>query len=266
MKKAIRWSDNDKYFGPFTFARDKSYKPFAFILGSGDGDEYQGCRLRTSAFGVTLITALPKIIKPWRVWVDTSHHSWSTSPDGGYWDTGEREYGFSLSDGFLNISLGRVTNDSSTEQRKGYFLPWTEWRNVRQTLFDDLGSVFYDRRGPSPRYGDDTWEADHTAKDKCPTVTFSFKDFDGEALTATTRLEESESRRGTGKFKWLSLFCKKRVWRSLDIQFSGETGKRKGSWKGGTIGHGIDLKPGELHEAAFKRYCEKHDMTFGEKI
>jgi hypothetical protein len=48
----------------------------------------------------------------------------------------------------------------------------------------------------------------------------------------------------------------------LDIRFSEETGRRKGSWKGGTLGHGIDMLPGELHEAAFRRYCATHEMEF----
>ncbi len=259
---AIRWSDNDKYLGPFTFARDRRYKPFSVVLGSGDGDEYAGCNLHMSAFGLTLIAALPQMVKPWRKWVDTSHYSWSEDPDSGYWDTGSRNYGFRLSEGFLSINLGRVTNDSSTEQCWSYFLPWTQWRSVREALYDADGKTFYERRGKSPKYGTAGWDAQRAAKDTCPTVTFAFKDFDEEPITAKTRLEETEMRRGTGKFKWVSLFCKRRVWRSLDIQFSGETGKRKGSWKGGTLGHGIDVFPGELHEAAFRRYCEKHDMKF----
>ena len=150
--KAIRWSDNDKYAGPFTFSRDTYYKSTAVLLGSGDGDEYAGCRLRMSAFGVTLIVALPQIIKPWRKWVDTSKYDWSTNPNGGYWDTGEREYGFSLSEGFLNLSLGRVTDDSSTEQRKGYFLPWTEWRCSARRFYDDKGNLAFTdtSSGPQP--------------------------------------------------------------------------------------------------------------------
>jgi hypothetical protein len=35
----------------------------------------------------------------------------------------------------------------------------------------------------------------------------------------------------------------------------------KGSWKGGTVGHSIAMLPGELHGAAFARYCEQHEMT-----
>ena len=181
-----------------------------------------------SAFGATLIVALPQIIKPWRKWVDTSKYDWSTNPNGGYWDTGEREYGFSLSDGFLNFSLGRVTNDSSTEQRKGYFLPWTQWRCAAHRLYDDQGNLAYTdtSSGPQPIEAmRERWEA----QDAVPTVDFAFRDFDGEQLTAKTRIEEYEHKFGTGRFKWLSLFRKARVRRSLDIRFSAETGERKGS-------------------------------------
>lgn len=40
---------------------------------------------------------------------------------------------------------------------------------------------------------------------------------------------------------------------SIDVQFSGEVGERSGSWKGGTIGCGYDLRPGETMEAALRR-------------
>ena len=91
---------------------------------------------------------------------------------------------------------------------------------------------------------------------------FAFKDFDGEELTARTTIEEREWRFGVGWFAWLSLFRKPKISRYLEIAFSGETGKRKGSWKGGTTGHSIEMLPGELHESAFRRYCTEHDMTF----
>ena len=258
--KAIRWSDNDRYFGPFTYSSDKEYRPFAVVLGSGDGDEHPKCRLRMSALGQTLIVALPAIISPWRKWVDTSRHEWS-GPNGGYWDTGQREYGFSLSDGFLNVSLGRSTNDSSTEQWWGWFLPWTQWRHVRHSFYDSDGQHVWtklERKG----YDLERIRMDQAKIDGVPTVSFEFTDFDGELLQAETRIEEREWRFGTGYFKWLSIFRKPKISRSLDIRFSGETGKRKGSWKGGTIGSGIDMLSGELHEASFRRYCHKNNMSF----
>jgi hypothetical protein len=108
----------------------------------------------------------------------------------------------------------------------------------------------------------DTWEERKAIEDGCPSLTLAFTDFDGERLTARTRIEEREWRLGTGWFKWLSVFRKPMIKRSLDIRFSGETGREKGSWKGGTIGHGIEMLPGELHASAFRRYCDGHGMTF----
>jgi len=264
--KPIRWGDDDRYFGPLTFSRDVSYRPFAMQIGSGDGDEYPCCRLRISGFGRTVILALPAIIKPWRVWADTSKYSWSNNPDGGYWDTGSREYGFSLSNGHLSVSLGRVTNDSSTNQQWGCFLPWTEWRCVRDVMFDDQGKVFYERVGPYPRFGTAEYDAKRLSDETCPSVIFAFHDFDGEQIKANTKIGETAYRRGIGYFKWLSLLCKKRVRRSLDINFSSEVGKRKGSWKGGTIGHSISMRPDELHETAFVRYCEENKLVFKGRV
>lgn len=61
-----RWSDSDHYLGPFTYARDKGWRPLAIVLQSGD-DEYPGAQLRVSGFGHTLITAVPRwLIRPYR--------------------------------------------------------------------------------------------------------------------------------------------------------------------------------------------------------
>jgi hypothetical protein len=266
MTYRARWSDNDHYFGPFTYARDsRGYRPLAAILSSADDDD-RGCNLRLSGFGHTLIIALPQIIKPAKSWVDTSHYEWS-SGRGGYWQIDKREYGFSYNDGYVSVSHGRSTMDSSTEQRWGWFLPWMQWRHVRRSFYDTAGEHFADEpKRRQAKLGADNWREYHDAlsaiENACPTAAFDFKDFDGETLVATARIEEREWRLGEGWFKWLSLFRKPKIRRSLDLRFSGETGKRKGSWKGGTIGTGIDMLPGELHEEAFRRYCEQNGMTF----
>jgi hypothetical protein len=253
---AIRWSDTDRYFSSFiTYAKEK-YKTLAIVLGSGD-DDYPGCRLRLSGFSHTLIIALPAIIRPWRKKVPAPSWDAATVARLGrdwYWDTHEREYGASCSEGVLSVYLGRQTHDSSTEQRWSAIIPWQNWRFVRHSLYGLQGEWLRDDTG--------IWKDDYAAQGACPSQTFSFVDFDGEALTAKTRIEERKWLFGTGWFRWLSLFCKPKIHRSLDIQFSGETGKRKGSWKGGTTGHSIEMLPEELHESAFRRYCAEHDMGF----
>lgn len=272
--KYYRWSDSDRRAGPFIYARDSTgYRPIALVLSSGSGEEPKfdgGCTLRASAFGHTVIVALPRIIRPWKRWVDCSEYEWSKSESGGYLERHSRDYGFSLSSSgsvgdstFLQVFLGAQTHDSSTTQDWCKFLPWTGWRHVRRSLYDLSGEHVW-TEPQKLGYGHDGYVARKAAEEACPSQTFGFTDFDGERLTAKTRIEEREWRFGAGWFKWLSMFRRPIIQRSLDIRFSGETGDRKGSWKGGTIGHSITMLPGELHEAAFKRYCAEHNMTFVE--
>lgn len=257
-----RWSDNDRHLGPLTFAFRESWRPLAVILSSGSTErESPGCCIRFQAFGATMICELPQIIKPWRRWVDLRGKEWANSD--GYWDEHPREYGFCLNDGHLNISLGAQTMDSSTTQDWGCFLPWTQWRHVRHSLYGLQGEHFWTESQTSRKLGGRGWEEYRAAKDACPVVKFAFKDFDDQELVATTRIEEREWRFGTGWFKWLSWFRRRKIRRSLDIEFSDETGPEKGSWKGGTTGTGINMLPGELHEAAFRRYCaEEHRSKY----
>ncbi|MBB3745005.1 hypothetical protein FHX10_004542 [Rhizobium sp. BK591] len=264
---ARRWGDHDRHFGPFLFARDRRYKHLALLISSGSvDDDEDGCFLRFSCYGFTVIVSLPQIIRPHSEWVDLSDRDWATPrQDGrkGYTQTDERVFGLSYSEGFLQFKLGRSTGDSTTDRTKGYFLPWTQWRYVRKSWFGlDGEHLRTDWESSDMETRRNAWQVQREFEDAMPKAVFAFKDFDGEELTATTHLEEMEWRFGTGCFKWLSLFRRRRIRRSLDIQFSGETGRRKGSWKGGTVGHAIEMKKTELHEAAFRRYCSENKMTF----
>lgn len=261
-----RWGDNDKHLGPFTYSHDGRYRPFAAVLFSAD-DEYPGCGLRLSALGHTLIVELPAIIKPYREKVFAKSWDAETVARLGrdwYWNIDQRQFGFTLADGFLQVFRGRHTMDSNTDRSKGFFLPWTQWRHVRHSFYGLDGEHLATLPDTGKSYRDDParWDRERAIADSTPTVSLEFDDFDGERITATTRIEEREWKAGTGWFKWLSLFRRAKISRSLDIRFSAETGKRKGSWKGGTTGHSIEMLPGDLHEAAFRRYCAEHNMTF----
>lgn len=230
-------------------------------LSSGDGEDDKGCALRFTGFGWWLSIPLPPVIKPYRHWVDTSKYEWS-GPNGGYWDTDRREFGVSLFDNHFSVRYGRQADDSSIDRQWGTFVPWMDWRFVRMSYYGIDGEHVWTephRTGPE---SNEQWEERQSKIKAVPTVTFDFTDFDGEAIQATTRIKEWQWKFGTGWFRWLSLFRRDKVRRSLDLHFSKETGKRKGSWKGGTIGHSIDMLPGELHEAAFRRYCAENAMTF----
>ena len=53
-----RWSDNDRHFGPLTFAYTKAYRPFCVVLDSG---KTSGCHIRFSAFGGGNVVYLPQV-------------------------------------------------------------------------------------------------------------------------------------------------------------------------------------------------------------
>jgi hypothetical protein len=56
--------------------------------------------------------------------------------------------------------------------------------------------------------------------------------------------------RPTG-FTWTGLFEKVR--QSIDVAFDDEVGERSGSWKGGTVGCGYEMLPGESPEQTLRR-------------
>jgi hypothetical protein len=255
-----RYSDSDSHFGPFTYSRhtNDNWRPFGIVLDSGGGEERDPrCHLKFHGFGRTLICEMPQLIQPWRMWVDCSKHEWATEPNAGYWDEHRREYGFTVSDGFLQVFLGPQTMDSTTTKSWSKFLPWTQWRFVRKSLYDAEGKHFWTEPTGRQVPGGDAWEEQQRMRDAVPKVVFEFDDYDGKRIKATTSIEEWEWKFGEGWFKWLSLFRRPKIRRSLDLAFSEEVGPEKGSWKGGTIGHSIDMLPGELHEQAFRRYCEQ---------
>lgn len=266
----IRWAGRDRgdrYFGPFTFTpSNKHGGNLALMLGSGDGDEYPGCRLRIGLPWFTLHTVLPPIIRPWKRW-----HPITTEPtrsqmiaagrEPGYWDMHEREYGFSVFEGSIHLHYGPQTHDSETTKSKCWFFPWREHTIVRHSLYDTEGQHFADMPLGSSLRHRHNWTVQQAIEAACPVARYQFSDFDGEVITATCRIEEREWKRGKGVFQLLYL-GRNKINRVFDVSFSSEVGKRKGSWKGGTVGHSGDIASDETLEAAFRRYCEREGLTF----
>lgn len=224
----------EKSLGPFTISR--WHKSISARLTSGDGED-PGTELVFTCFGRALIIRLPDFLKP-------------AGDD-------PREYGFNLFDqgngyDFFFLYFGPQTCDSLTRKSWHKFLPWKEWTIIRSSIYRPDGSRFYTRDEKERSY-----DGYFKAKKDCPASTFEFLDYDGEKITATCLTEEREWTRGDGWFSWLKYFFENKVRRSLDISFSAEVGPQKGSYKGGILGHGIEMLPGENQEAAFRRYCEK---------
>lgn len=268
-----RLTDNDRHFGPVTYG-PSDFKATRVVFstgGGGDDDEDAFNNLTTYAFGWVARLKLPKLMQPYRIKHIADSWDAATVARMGrnwYFETFPREYGFSVSDGFLQVFLGPQTHDSSTTKSWSKFLPWTQWRHIRTSVFDTDGKHFWTEwsrpRGFALR---DDWAASRAAKKACPVARFEIVDSDGQRIVATTHIEEREWRFGEGWFKWLSLFRSPKVRRSLDIEFASAVGPDKGSWKGGLIGTGIDMLPGELPEAAFRRYCgQEHRAKYGKYL
>ena len=268
-----RLTDDDRHLGRFiTYARcSPSWRPLRVVYSSGADEDRPGTNnLTVYAFGWVARLTMPRLLDDYKVrHVAASWDAATVERMGRNWyeEHHAREYGFSLSDGFLQLFLGAQTHDSTTTQSWCTHLPWTQWRFHRFSLYDLAGAEFFtefeaDRRAKTKasatRLG---YEDQYAAQAAMPKAVFLVDDFDGERLTVTTHIEEREWKFGEGWFKWLSLFRKPMVRRSLSINFDKECGPEKGLWKGGTMGTGIDMLPGELHEAAFRRYCDQEHRS-----
>lgn len=262
-----RLTDNDRHFGPITWGRSGTYRPWRITFSTGD-DEEKGNFLTFWAFGFVAELLLPTLMQPYRIKHLAQTWDAATIARMGrdwYYETFRREYGFSLSDGFLQLFLGRQTWSSDTTQSWCCHFPWTQWRFHRFSLYDLDGELFWEQFESDRKKGIEMFTQQREWEEKCPSVTFEFDDYDGKRIQAKTHIEQREWKFGEKWFKWLSLFKPNKVCRSLDIAFSEEVGPEKGSWKGGTVGHGIDMHPGELHEQAFRRYCAKlHRSKYSE--
>ena len=228
---------------------------------SGGNDGHSGdCHVRLHLRGVALICELPPILPDYRVrHVAKSWDAATVARIGRDWydEVFPREYGFTVSDGTLHVHYGAQTHDSTSTKSKCYFLPWRNWRHIRHSLYDLKGEHFHTEHEGTRN----SWVASTAVRDACPKIRFEFDDFDGQRIVATTHIEEREWHFGTGVFQWLSWFRRPKISRDLMLEFSAEVGPEKGSWKGGTCGHAIEMLPGELHEAAFKRYCEQEHRS-----
>lgn len=265
-----RLTDNDRNLGPFTFGPWTDSFSVTFNTGDGESGEDEGNHILLIAFGWVLRIALPTIIQPRRV--KKVAHSWDKETiarmgRNWYYDVSEREFGFSLSNmgngyDFLQIFYGQQTHDSSTTKSWCCHLPWKQRRCVRSSVYEPDDTLF-----ATEQQGDRNFRSWWDAKERCPASHFGFEDFDGEMIVATCLITEMEWRRGEGWFSWLKWFYPRQIRRSLDLKFSAEVGPEKGSWKGGTTGHSIEMLDGETPEQAFRRYCAKErDARQGRKF
>jgi len=173
-------------------------------------------------------------------------------PDG---DCDAPEYGIAIHDSTFWLYKGGNGNLGGGTKWWTWNLPFFTWEHIRTDVECDMGdseigemlrllpveSLKYDRDGNRiPLYKNmfvRVYKYDYTDS------------YDGSVVPCVFWVEEMEWRRKW--FKWSKKFSK--VKRYIEIEFFGEVGKDKGSWKGGCVGCGYDLLPGETPKECIKR-------------
>ena len=223
-------------------------------LSSGDCDD-PGCDISLNIFGYYIRQSLPQ-------WVLLPHY-WTTQGYGGGAQgmVSERQYGLCFNEDHFSFRFG-VNEDESyyenapSERYWSCFMPWKSWEFARHDIYTPEGNLFSELEEIS------NWKDQQQKTKDCPKTKFTLKDFDDQEVIATCMIEEREWRLGTGPFKWLRFLSKPKINRCVDISFSEETGREKGSWKGGTTGCSCPIEEGQSIEDALRVFSGQKNMTF----
>lgn len=263
-----RLTDDDKNYGPLTIGKS-NWNAWRLVYTAYQNEDYDNKVVNTITLhlGKFFIARLklPPIVKPYQLKVYATSWDAATIEQMGrnyYYEYFNKEYGISYSDNFLQVFYGTQRNgsyhDQVPERTLSWFLPWNEYRMTRHELYDANNVLFWkDERLDNKKIDKSVIFNHYQAKSNCSSIDFLIEDYDGEQVVLKTYLEIREWKRGDGWFKWMSLFRKGIVKRSLELEFSQGVGRGKEDWKGGMIGHSVELLDGETRLDAIKRYCEQ---------
>jgi len=164
------------------------------------------------------------------------------------------------------IVIDERTSGVSVGGGRFYFKPWCktmEWVKadpwwVRGASFS-VNPFEWRHMSHEVRRADGSWGSyvGDWEQDKAPDgrheETFPYryilKNGEVQKVMATVTVERMEWRPRC--LRWTKLFRKVRT--SIDVKFSDEVGEQTGSWKGGTVGCGYDLRPEETPEECLRR-------------
>lgn len=199
---------------------------------------------------------LPAFIKPAYWKVKPTRWSEETIKRLGrdwYYEYKNRCYGFSFDKDYLNLKWGITLNDCGmiVSREKFFNFPWKVGTYIKTEYFDIFGNV-------------QNLEYNRTSIDKKElTMTYAnLRDFDGEEIKASFMKVVRTYYRYSDSLLWLAKLLPKQKYASLEINFDGETGAKKGSWKGGTIGISTPIDLDKDVTEAFLEHCAKQRMTF----
>lgn len=129
------------------------------------------------------------------------------------------------------------------DKTKVVHFPW-DWKHVRHEIYRKDGTW-------GPFIG--SWEEKTPGEDGRLTLVepYRYLNLDGvkQSLTATYCVEEREWR-----WRWFAwLPWPRHIQRCIDVSFSEEVGSERGSWKGGTVGCGYQMRRGETPQECLRR-------------
>lgn len=154
------------------------------------------------------------------------------------------KYGIAIHNNTVWIYYGGKGNMNGGTKWWTWSIPFITKEWVRTSILLKDGTWEHEVRGNKKDFFNDEW------KTKQMSCNYDYTDsYDGEIIPTTIYVDEREWR--PKWLKWTKLFSKIR--RTIDIHFSKECGKRKGSWKGGTTGCGYGLLPNEKPLDCLKR-------------
>lgn len=252
------------------FKIEEVYKSneWKFSLGiktAGDNNSQKFNTINIGFWKHTIIIRVPEFIKPKLKYVDTTYLTHLANKTTGYYESIGKNYGFAFYNDSLHIHYGIQpgvwggADKENSNHTKVFFNGWADTRRIRYEFFNPDWTHF--AHAPDKINGALDFDAIRKCEADVPKVLIRFNDFDGEEITATCHLYEMEWEYGKGLFKWVKYFRKNIVVRRVELSFDKEVGEKKGSWKGGTLGHSCDVNPGEGLFAAFSRYGEKYNFS-----
>lgn len=128
------------------------------------------------------------------------------------------------------------------------YMPWA-WEHYRTDYLMADGSWYRKKQGE--------WERPEGRFTECHGYTYTLKDGQVQHRKATITVDEME-------WRWRALYWlpfPRKVRRTIDVRFDDEVGERTGSWKGGVVGCGYEMKKGETPLDTLRRMERDRKFT-----
>ncbi len=132
---------------------------------------------------------------------------------------------------------------------KFFHMPW-DWDFIKCEVQRPDGTWVKEVNSWDGGEPDGRWEGSFS-------YSYTLKSGEVQRRTAKVHVDRREWRRKW--LRWCPVLAKVRT--SIDITFDGEVGERTGSWKGGCIGCGWEMLPGETPEQTLRRMEREREFN-----